>query len=243
MNSSPTAPGTILSYLRQRFPLELFVPFSAYLILFAKGNFLFIPFDAISVILILCFLLTMRLLDDMQSVSADLHKPNRIYTDPRTHRTLNTSLGIATFVLILLTTMVDVKTAGLLLLFIAINYALYLMVQQPGWRTMIPLLKYPFIAALITTDIQLSHLALFFAFLTFDILDDPTHHLPRWTSVIMSLIAFAMILQSTSPERILIAGCMASVGVLITLIRAVYVPYAFLILLLIVRLINPLYEI
>jgi hypothetical protein len=230
-------------YLRQRFLIVKFGALAAYLLLFSKNDLSFAASDAISLATIFLFLLAMRIYDDLQNAHHDAHKLNRIYTDPAAAKPLYGACAIVALLVAARLSFVSLASGATFISFIVVNHVIYLVfINRFGWRSFLPFLKYPFIVALIGNNWSAGSLALFFAFLTFDLIDDPTFPLPHWSSVITSLAAFALLIPSTSPSCYVIVGGLAIAASLVSLARSWYAAYAFLILILLARLIEPLYE-
>src|SRR5688572_10957234 len=80
--SAMTLHATIKLYLAQRFNFAVYCGLALYLLLFTKDDLMFTARDVVSFVIILLFLLSMRLYDDLQNVGFDQQKPERIYTNP-----------------------------------------------------------------------------------------------------------------------------------------------------------------
>ena len=236
-------PRVIKAYIRQRFSPLTFTLLSLYLFLFINEGFPFNTTGVIDLVLIAVFLFTMRLYDDLQNIPFDL-LTDRIYTDPAAAKTLKGVFLGAALCLVVLASLVDPGSGAMVLLFLVANHTLYhLLVGRSSWRYFLPLIKYTFLAGLLAGDWKLSHLALFFAFLTYDLIDDSTFPLPRWAAILTSLAAFGLLLGTVSVDHFFLAGIAAAIATPLAATRTKYSAYAFLLLLLLAKLIDPLYEI
>jgi len=253
VNSKATVPGStekhqgpfmlFKTYLSQRFSIVTFGSLALYLVLFTKTNLRFQPSDAVSFIIVLLFLLAMRLYDDLQNARYDQHKPNRIYTDPATSKSLYGFFAATASLALALLTFIDLRSSATLLLFLLVNHVLYLLlVNRSAWRYYLPLLKYPLIAGLVANGWSTATLALFLAFLTFDLIDDKDFPLPRWSKILSSLMAFMLLLPSASQSHYVYIGLLAIIATGSALSRVPYSGYLFLSFLLLARLIDPLYD-
>jgi len=230
-------------YLRQRFAIVTFGALALYLLLYAKADLSFAAHDAVSFAVILLFLLAMRLYDDLQNVHHDAQKSRRIYTEPGASKALYGAWAIIVALEIGLLMFLNVASGITLVIFLILNHCVYLLfINRFGWRSFLPLLKYPFISGVAVNTWSIGCLSLFFVFLTFDLIDDPTFPLPRWSSAAAATVAFALLIPSTSPSCYIVVGALAIAASLVSLARSWYAAYAFLILFLLARLIEPLYE-
>jgi hypothetical protein len=251
VNNIDNAPGTphspalvFQTYLRQRFNFITYGALAIYLFLYAKADLHFQPADAMSLIVVLLFLLVMRLYDDLQNARYDQGKPDRIYTEFGPAKKLYIFFIVITLLVSCVLLFLDPASGTFFLMFLLINHGIYvLLVNQSNWRYFLPFLKYSFIAALISKGVSGAALSLFFAFLTFDILDDPAFPLPRWSAIISSILAIGLLLPAQDKTHYIAFGGLAGAAIALTLVRHRYSSYLFLVLFLILRLIDPLYEI
>jgi hypothetical protein len=233
----------IKTYVRQRFSLLTFGLLSIYLFLFINENIPFNAAGAIDLVFIALFLFTMRLYDDLQNIPFDL-MTGRIYTDPAAAKTLKAVFLGAALCLVALASLVNPMSGALVLLFLVTNHTLYhLLVARSSWRYFLPLIKYTFLAGLISGGWSISHFALFFAFLTYDLIDDTTFPLPKWAVIITSMAAFGLVMSTVSAGHIFLAGIAAAIATPLAVTRTRYSAFAFLVILLLAKLIDPLYEI
>lgn len=236
--------SVVSTYLSQRFPFLTYSMLALFLMLFSVGLRQFIVADIFLLAFILLLLLTMRLYDDLQNIRFDVDKPGRNYVNPLATRKVYIFFLICALVGVCIA-LVMRPAMGLILLafFVSIHGIYILLVNRAHWRYFLPLIKYPFIAALVADNWTPVYLSLFFAFLTFDLIDDPTFPLPRWTSGIWSLAAFAFLLFSEPRAPLLMGSALTVAACCISLIENKYAAYAFLILLLTTRLSASYYEI
>jgi hypothetical protein len=239
-----TIPTIIRTYLIQRFNIAIYLALGTYLLLFAKAELRFAIGDVFSLLVIILFLLSMRLYDDLQNIQFDQSKPARIYTNPVAAKKLYLSFLVCAIAVLCFTVMRGPTKAVALLTFYIVNHGIYvLLVNHAQWRYFLPLLKYPFVVALMSGSLSIGHVSLFFAFLTFDLIDDPAFPMPRWSGIITSLITSGLLLMSGPTGLYVFHGALALVATGLTLLDRRYSGYAVLIVFLIAKLSMLVYEI
>lgn len=197
----------IALYIRQRFNLPLFLLLALFLMLYANG----IAWTFINAVA--CFFYTLallfwfRLFDDLASSEVDAGKPGRIYTEERAFRQLRILLAPLAIVLLGLTFLWNIRAGIILASYLAIQTAAYGFLFGRGkWRHILPLLKYPVIALLlsiltgsegaISAGHLLACLSLLPIFILFESLDDPSYRL-RGPVVALLLVAAHLLLAPT----------------------------------------------
>jgi hypothetical protein len=127
-----------------------------------------------SIPFVLFFLFIMRLFDDLASAKIDSEKVNRDYTNKATKKELQIILIISQIVLISIVAFFDTKIAVNLFFFLFGNNILYyLLFNVSKFRYFLPLLKYPFIIYILNLESSFNLIAVYGAFVVFEMLEDP----------------------------------------------------------------------
>ncbi|XLS28381.1 hypothetical protein ACJD0Z_14385 [Flavobacteriaceae bacterium M23B6Z8] len=172
----------LLIYLKQRFNPAIFAGLTLLLILFSIP----LPFNNKSVLLyvfpVFVLLAILRLYDDLMSYKVDAVKANRIYVHKESRNLLALILAGFTFLFLFALFFFHPILAGTMAVFLMLNDVLYRLLFRRGHsRYFLPLIKYPVIAVVLyyLTTSGFSWLlalcimiALFFSFISFEILDD-----------------------------------------------------------------------
>ncbi len=174
----------LLLYLKQRFKPAIFAGLTLLLILFSVPKPLQDTRVFVLILPVFILLGLLRLYDDIMNYQTDANKPNRIYTHYESRKLLTMQLAAFTFIFLAVVAFITPVLAVLLILFLLLNDILYrLFLNSGNWKHYLPLLKYPVIVALLylltaSTFSQWTAgclmIAIFCAFIVFEILDDPT---------------------------------------------------------------------
>ena len=116
----------------------------------------------------------MRLFDDLASAKIDSGKVNRDYTNEVTKKELQIILIISQIVLISILAFFDTERAVNLFLFWVVNTILYyFLFNVSKFRYFLPLLKYPLIIYILNLEQSFNLIAVYGAFVIFEMLEDP----------------------------------------------------------------------
>lgn len=148
---------------------------SLFLILLSLQELKISQFHVLSLPFVFLFLIVMRLFDDIASAEVDKAKENRIYTTVCVKNELKRVLIALHLILLGVLSIFDIQRALLLLLFFALNQLLYsFLFKRAKCRYFLPLFKYPFVVFLLNFELSYQLVAVYFAFVIFEMLDDKT---------------------------------------------------------------------
>ncbi len=137
-------------YINQRYNLWLFSGLSLYMILFIGDS----PFNLELALRQFLFLiianLSLRLFDDLRQWKFDLHKPNRIYTNPKNLKSLYGYLWLLIVLGLWLASLLNWHAFFIFSAFLLLNLIIYNGLLNVGKiHTLLPLLKYPILLLLL----------------------------------------------------------------------------------------------
>ena len=162
------------TYIRQRFNISLWFLVALMLIAISLKDFTISLVHVYSIPFVLFFLFIMRLFDDLASAKIDSDKARRDYTNEVIKKELQIILIISQIVLILFLAFFDTETARNLFIFLVVNSILYyLLFNVSKFRYFLPLLKYPFIIYILNLEPTFNLIAVYGAFVIFEMLEDP----------------------------------------------------------------------
>jgi hypothetical protein len=162
------------TYIRQRFNISLWFLVALMLIAISLKDFTISLVHVCSIPFVLFFLFIMRLFDDLASAKIDSDKARRDYTNEVIKKELQIILIISQIVLILFLAFFDTERARNLFIFLVVNSILYyLLFNVLKFRYFLPLLKYPFIIYILNLEPTFNLIAVYGAFVIFEMLEDP----------------------------------------------------------------------
>ena len=162
------------TYIRQRFNISLWFLVALMLIAISLKDFTISLVHVYSIPFVLFFLFIMRLFDDLASAKIDSDKARRDYTNEVIKKELQIILIISQIVLILFLAFFDTERARNLFIFLVVNSILYyLLFNVSKFRYFLPLLKYPFIIYILNLEPTFNLIAVYGAFVIFEMLEDP----------------------------------------------------------------------
>lgn len=162
------------TYIRQRFNISLWFLVALMLIVISLKDFTISLVHVYSIPFVLFFLFIMRLFDDLASAKIDSDKARRDYTNEVIKKELQIILIISQIVLILFLAFFDTERARNLFIFLVVNSILYyLLFNVSKFRYFLPLLKYPFIIYILNLEPTFNLIAVYGAFVIFEMLEDP----------------------------------------------------------------------
>ena len=162
------------TYIRQRFNISLWFLVALMLIAISLKDFTISLVHVYSIPFVLFFLFIMRLFDDLASAKIDSDKARRDYTNEVIKKELQIILIISQIVLILFLAFFDTERARNLFIFLVVNSILYyLLFNVSKFRYFLPLLKYPFIIYILNLEPTFNLIAVYSAFVIFEMLEDP----------------------------------------------------------------------
>lgn len=166
--------NSLSTYIRQRFNISLWCLVAIMLIALSLKEFSISLVHVYSIPFVLFFLFTMRLFDDLASAKIDSEEANRDYTNDVTKKELQTILIISQIVLISILAFFDMERAVNLFFFLVFNTILYyLLFNVSKFRHFLPLLKYPFVIYILNLEPSFNLIAVYVAFVIFEMLEDP----------------------------------------------------------------------
>lgn len=242
-----------ITYLKQRFNLLLFSALAIYLILYSKNTVEISEVDFILFPFALVFLFIMRLYDDLWNESNDSEK-GRVYSNKDSAKNLKGVLCLTLFVFLSSVFICDWRIGIITTVFFMINHLLYFFFFTfKGLSQLLPLLKYAVLTFVLSLHYNTTFifdgltlfpfLALFFAFIVFEILDDVDFYFKRNFILIFLLIPYLLLFANNYPRflhwEILIISL---TSIALSFMPNRTTPYVFLIMFLGTRIIL-LYEI
>lgn len=166
--------NSLSTYIKQRFSISLWCLVAIMLIAISLKDFSISLVHVYSIPFVLFFLFIMRLFDDLASAKIDSEKVNRDYTNEVTKKELQIILIFSDIVLISILAFFDTERAVNLFLFLVVNTILYyLLFNVSKFRYFLPLLKYPFIIYILNLEPSFNIIAVYSAFVIFEMLEDP----------------------------------------------------------------------
>lgn len=237
----------LLKYIEQRYSIVLFLSLSTYIYLFSSSVNNFHVISIFHILFVFFCLLGLRLYDDLQQVEFDKEKLNRDYTRSEKIPVLTNYLLLILCLILGLAYFIDNITFIVLLSFLLFNHLLYyLFLKNDSIRTLLPLLKYPFLVFLISNFINgdssnylesfVVSSIIFLGFLRFESLQDGTFLFNSRISVLfhlLSIILFIPFLSNTNNFLVILLILMVSL--LATMKTSLSGPYLYLILLLLIK--------
>lgn len=231
-------------YLKQRVNLSERLGTLAILLLFLHPLPAFTFQTCVIAILLFFALVLLRVYDDLMQVNNDAGKPNREYINYTSD--LEKLLILNTLIFCVLTMVLDLKMGCLFSGFLVVNHLLYRsFVNKRFGALILPLLKYPLLFCcfqmyvweandlpLTMQTLVLTCTALFFAFLTVDLFDEPRTEVHVQLTILSLLVSFscALVLTPISLSSILIGILFFIISALFYLFKMPYSTYFFLIL-------------
>lgn len=162
------------TYIRQRFNISLWCLVAVMLIAISLKDFTILLVHVYSLPFVLFFLFIMRLFDDLASAKIDSEKAKRDYTNEVTKKELQIILIISQMILLAILAFFDSERAVNLFLFLVVNTILYYsLFHVSNFRYFLPLLKYPFIIYILNLEPTFNLIAVYGAFVIFEMLEDP----------------------------------------------------------------------
>jgi len=166
--------NSLSTYIRQRFNISLWCLVAIMLIVISLNDFSISLVHVYCIPFVLFFLFIMRLFDDLASAKIDSGKVNRDYTNEVTKKELQIILIISQIVLISILAFFDTERAVNLFLFWVVNTILYyFLFNVSKFRYFLPLLKYPLIIYILNLEQSFNLIAVYGAFVIFEMLEDP----------------------------------------------------------------------
>lgn len=231
-------------YLKQRLNLAERLGTLAILLLFLRPLPTFTFQTCVIAILLFFALVMLRVYDDLMQVKNDAEKPKRDYINWTS--VLKKLLRISALIFCALTIVLDFKTGCLFVGFIVVNHLLYLSFVNNRFGALIfPLLKYPVLFCCLQMYVWEANglrlngqsllvfgAALFFAFLSVDLFDEPRTRgriQITWLSLFFSF-SCVLFYAPISLNTVLFGGLFFITSALLHLFKVPYSSYFFIIL-------------
>jgi hypothetical protein len=201
----------------------------------------------VAFVFLIAFLFVFRLYDDLLQARNDLGKPDRDYTESPARETLRYVLIVLFGILLGIAAIISVYLALCLFCFITINHLIYVsLIDHKTASGFLPLLKYPFVylllqfselsALAIGPQIVFPAIALFFAFIAFESMEDRTFPVPIKYSYVLQFLSFALIaVGKVNGISIIAFSLLLSLTMVWTFFRMKAYPYVFLLLFLVFK--------
>lgn len=211
-----------------------------FIFLFSRPVSAFNVRSFVSFVLLIAFLFVFRLYDDLLQARNDEGKQHRNYTETSARKTLLYFLIAFLGILLCIAIFISVYLAFLLFCFIAINHLLYLLlINNKTVSGFLPLLKYPFVffllqfsdlsAPVIGAQLVFHAIALFFAFVAFESMEDKIFPVPIKYSYVLQILSFALIfVWKVNGISILTFSLLLSLSIIWTFFRMKAHPYMYL---------------
>lgn len=243
----------LTSYINQRFQWRVYLSLTLYLIFYAIGGLNFENLTFLEGILLIplsmIFLFLFRIFDDLQNRKEDVIKKDRLYAVPSNVLYFK-KVTIASFFILLNVTVLGFSKLLLpmlvVLLFCAALYLFKPLLKR--FSFIIPLFKYPLFVFIIeylihgeiTQNDLLSGLALLFAFIAYELIEDKSLNLGK--KALYFAFTLMIILFVVQTDEILNWIIAVGVGVLLFILfnskRIRYLHFLVLLAALILRIIN-----
>ena len=231
-------------YLKQRVNLSERLGTLAILLLFLHPLPAFTFQICVISFLLFFALILLRVYDDLMQVNNDAGKTNREYINYSSD--LEKLLLLSTLIFCALTMVLDLKMGCLFSGFLVVNHLLYRsFVNKRFGALILPLLKYPLLFCcfqmyvweandlpMAIQTLVFTCTALFFAFFTVDLFDEPTTELHVQRTILSLLVSFSCVLVLTpiSLSSVLIGIMFFIISALFYFFKMPYSTYFFLIL-------------
>ncbi len=232
------------TYLHQRFNLWLFSTLTCYLLIFSKSNFHFDFNDIHHFFLLLFFLLVMRLYDDLKNTNNDKEKPDRIYTNITRAKELSIRLYVLVTLLLAWLAYYNFLLALYTLVFFLFNHLLYyLLFNKHTFKHYLPLLKYPLIFIALSNHVNITAVALFLAFLVFEIIEDKEFPITKSYAWLLATVASLLLFLEKPINHVWSYALLFILIIIVLVTHSKYSPYFYLALFLLSRIIIQVDEI
>lgn len=242
---------TLRIYIAQRFSTLMFFGLAVFLFLFSVPFHAINPLSLIDLVKVFFMLWVMRLYDDVMQWENDAEYSERIYTHPesRSRLILPLVLSLALSVGFCLNDSPDFSMAALWLYFIIVNHVLYkALVHRTFWAFVLPLIKYPFLFFYLSfsfgfnqeiTYVEItSAVALFFAFVVYDLLDNLATDKPPVFLYFTIVFCLSLLFLASVNVVSLISGlAILAAAIIVVHSKKEIVPIVWLFLILIFKLI------
>jgi len=234
----------LILYIKQRFNLGIFSMLTLFVLLFSKENLVFGWEDVLNYFLVFFFLFLMRLYDDLQNAITDSEKKNRIYTETKARKNLNILLAILIIPFVIFTYLCKTELLLYVTAFFVINHVLYLLLfPLRNFKSYLPLLKYPLVSIALLGGFNWICIALFLAMIVFEILEDTEFPIDYIYSYPLAIIAMSLLIPTMHVYYFILLLVVLSITLFLISRKTKELPYLFLLLFLLTRLITISYDI
>ncbi|MFM7023407.1 MAG: hypothetical protein ACKOXB_10545 [Flavobacteriales bacterium] len=222
--------NSLRTYIQERINIFLWSGVALLLIALSLTDLSFSTFQLYAFPFVLFFLLTLRLSDDLASAEIDKGKENRSYTNDTTKKELQKFSFVAQGILVATLAIFDYKRAVIALAFLVVNHLLYaVLFNITKLRYFLPLLKYAFIIYVLNLELSFNILAVVFAFITFESVEDQSFPMNKYFRVSSATLSFIMLLfNSLLTLNIMLFLPLCLIGMILVKYPNRYSAYAFL---------------